>query len=94
MSEIEIYEETIRDFNSNKDILKNREWYGITFLDFYNILLHKKDKKKIRMLKNCALLFISLFINLPPDDCNNIGLDYLVLSKQEQERTKKILKYL
>ncbi|MCK4239685.1 MAG: hypothetical protein KAX33_11215 [Candidatus Lokiarchaeota archaeon] len=91
MSEIEIYEETIRDFNSNKDILKNREWHGITFLDFYNILLHKKDKKKIRMLKNCALLFISLFKNLPPDDYNNIGLDYLVLSKQEQERTKKIL---
>jgi len=94
MSEIEIYEETIRDFNSNKDILKNQEWHGIIFLDFYNILLHKKDKMKIRMLKNCALLFISLFNYLPPDDYNNIGLDYLVLSKQEQERTEKILKNL
>ena len=92
MSEIEIYEKTIRDFDSNKAILKNREWHGITFLDFYNTLLHKKDKKKIRMLKNCALLFISLFKNLPPDDYNNIGSDYLVLSREEQERTKNNLK--
>jgi len=91
MSEIEIYEKTIRDFNSNKDILKNRDWHGITFLDIYNILLHKKDKKKIRTLKNCALLLLVLFKNLPIDDYNNIGLDYLVLSREEQERIENVL---